>query len=299
MDGSADIEPVGARVSVICSVRDEARHVRAALSGALTPDVRELIVVDDGSTDETPRMLAALARDDVRVRVVTSPPVGRARAIDAALRASRGEFVVNLDADDAIHPEWIRVGTSILRHRPDLAVVAAAPRYVSGGETVAWQPLDYAPVVRDVTKWLAFYNPISHSSAIMRREALDAVNGYDPTRRTHVDYDLWIRLAAAGWRLGAVDAPLVAKRLHSGQKFELHQRLRYLWASAAMQAHAIRAVRGGSAAWVILAGRLAWGLLPRAVRMSTRRLLAGRRRSRSVHPARCPLERPHPPVDHV
>lgn len=286
-------------VSVFCTVRDEARHVHAALSSALANDVAEVVVVDDGSTDATPSVLRELADADARVRVTSSPPDGRGRAIDRAVRLVRGDYVLNLDGDDVIHPEWVRIARSILHADRTMAVVAASPRYVSQDEVVGWPALERRPIVRDVTSRLAYYNPIVHSSAMMRRTAVDAVGGYDGQRRTHVDYDLWIRLARAGWKIGVVDAPLVAKRLHAGQKFEVGNRLSYLYNSAITQAQAIRAVGGGSSAWAVLGGRLAWGVLPRVVRMSMRRLLAERSR-RSMRAPRAGgggLEGTHATVD--
>jgi glycosyltransferase involved in cell wall biosynthesis len=287
-----------ARVSAICTVRDEARHVHAALSSVLTGGVTQVVVVDDGSTDATPIVLQELAAADCRVNVVTSPPIGRGAAITAAVRIAHGDFLVNVDADDAIHPEWIRVGTSILECDPTMAVVAASPRYVGEGQAVRWQGLGAIPAARNVTAHLAFYNPIVHSSAIMRRAAIESVGGYDIGRRFHFDYDLWIRLARAGWIIGAVNAPLVAKRLHRGQKFEIHNRLPYLRSSAMAQAQAIHAVDAGSAAWVAMGGRLLWGLMPRFVRMAARRLLADGHRSSLlvVHSARGDFKRAHAPI---
>jgi GT2 family glycosyltransferase len=136
-----------------------------------------------------------------------------------------------------------------------MAVVAASPRYVVRGQAVRWHGLGGMPGARNVTAHLAFYNPIVHSSAIMRRPAIESVVGYDIGRRFHFDYDLWIRLARAGWTIGAVYAPLVAKRLHRGQKFEIHNRLPYLRSSAVAQAQAIRAVGAGSAQGSTLPGK--------------------------------------------
>jgi glycosyltransferase involved in cell wall biosynthesis len=157
-----------ARVSVICTVRDEGRHVHAALSSVLTGGVTQVVVVDDGSTDATPMVLQELAAPDCRVNVITSPPIGRGAAISAAVRMAHGDFLVNVDADDAIHPEWIRLGTSILERDPTMAVVAASPRYVVGGQAVRWGGLGGLPAARNVTAHLAFYNPIVHSSYTAR-----------------------------------------------------------------------------------------------------------------------------------
>jgi cellulose synthase/poly-beta-1,6-N-acetylglucosamine synthase-like glycosyltransferase len=291
-----------APVSVICTVRDEARHVRAALLSALTADVFELVVVDDASTDETAAVLDSVSASDPRVRVLRSSVHGRGAALDLAFRSTTGEFVMNIDADDMVHPDWSRTATALMRADSKLVVVSAAPIYVgdgSDGDDITWTVHDTAPQSRDVTGRIAYYNPLTHSSALMRRSPVEAAGGYDSSRRTHVDYELWIRLAAHRWRLGAVDARMVAKRLHSGQKFERHRRLAYLWASGAMQARGIRAVNGGIGAWLSLGGRMFWGLLPRALRMGVRRLLARAHVRRRLDAARSRLERVHPTVRQI
>jgi GT2 family glycosyltransferase len=248
-------------VSVICTVRDEERHVREALSSALADLVTEVVVVDDGSTDATADVLQRIAAEDRRVRVVTLSAVG-------------------------IHPDWIRLGTALLASHPSLAVVAASPQYITGDETARWPHIECGPMIRDVTSHLAFYNPIVHSSAVMRRPLVEAVGGYEATRRFQFDYDLWIRLARAGWRLGVVNVPMVAKRLHDGQKFERGHRVAYLLSSVITQAQAIRTVGGGTLAWATIGGRLLWGVVPRPIRMLVRRSLIGRLRAPRRQPAR-------------
>ena len=262
------------KVSLICTVRDEARHVGLALASALDQPVDEVVIVDDGSADGTPGVLRAIVGGDARVRVVTTAAAGRGPALRRAMCEARGDIVVNLDADDVLHPDWIRVGLAALAANASLAVVAARPRYIRADDRVAWPGLSGAPALIDVTAQLPFHNPLVHSSAMMWRARIDEVGGYQESRRRQFDYDLWIRLARAGGRVGVINAPLVGKRLHCGQKFERHHRLSYLHSSLVTQAQAIRVLGGGRGAWVSLAARLGWGLLPRAVRMTARRVIS-------------------------
>lgn len=262
--------------SVICTVRDEARHIEAAVRSALATQAIEMVVVDDGSTDGTAGVLRRLEREDSRLRVVESACPGRGAALASAFAATTAPFVMNLDADDVVHPAWVRLGTALLESMPGLAAIAPSPHYLEEDERVAWPGAPASLRARDVTQDLVVLNPMTHSGAIMRRSAVVAAGGYDPALRTHFDYDLWIRLAGEHWRLGSVDERLVCKRLHAGQKFELSGRLAYILASARVQARAIRVLDAGLWAWMLLVGRLSWGLLPRWVRMGARQLLARR-----------------------
>ncbi len=247
-----------------------ATHVASVLGQR----IMEVIVVDDGSTDATPGVLLDLAGADPRVRIITTPPLGRGAALRSAVRAARGDFILNIDADDVIHPEWIHLGPSLLAGNPAMAVVAAHPHYIAGGETVQWLRMESAPAIQDVTTHLAFYNPIIHSSAVMRRTAIESVGGYEVARRFHFDYDLWVRLARAGWRLWC--RRLAAHRQTPSRRTEVR-------ASSSMGLPPEQRVHPGAGdsdggrwrvrGWASLVGRLGWGLLPHPVRMMVRRRL--------------------------
>ena len=282
-----------AATSVICTVRDEERHVEAALRSALATDAIEVVVVDDGSTDGTGQILRRLAQEDDRLRVLTTGGSGRGAALAAAFGASTAPFVMNLDADDLVHPAWVGRGAALMAAHPELGALTTSPRYLDAGEHITWPPAPVTLEPRDVTDRLALSNPLVHSATILRRSAVVAIGGYDAFRRTHFDYDLWTRLAAAGWRLGRVDARLVCKRLHAGQKFERDGRLAYLWSTARIQLRAIRIVGAGRWTWGVLAARLVWGLLPRALRMAVRRRFARNTGESLAHTAGADLERMH------
>lgn len=133
---AADAKPAEA-VSILIPARDEAATIESTVRGALAQDVPELevIVVDDHSSDETPRILASLARRDPRLRVMRSRPrppgwTGKANALDHASRHARGEWLLFLDADAVLAPDAAA------------AAVAAARRH--GATFLSLWPLQWA-----------------------------------------------------------------------------------------------------------------------------------------------------------
>ena|GEM_PF-1298431 len=261
------------QVSVYMTVRNGAPWVSSAIQSILqqTLSAWELIIVDDGSTDDTPRILRSFARQDPRIQVIATGGIGRGPALNLALHHTHAPYVANLDADDLAHPQRLELELHAIRTHPAFALVASASIVFSDRPPLEW-PV-YAnkkvPLV-DITQGLLLFNPVIHSSVLMSRAAVVAVGGYCETLQDNLDYDLWVRLAASGYRLGLLNLPLVGKRIHPGQSFEIRRHLRYVISGARIQRRAIRhskaPTRHKLKAWLFLGLRIAWGFLPQRVR---------------------------------
>lgn len=264
-------------VSVICSVKNGAQTIGAVIESirAQTLEDWEMIVVDDGSTDNTQRVVEAYAAIDSRIRLVPTDGVGRGRALNIALANAQSPFVANIDADDPCHPMRLEIQYKLLNENQQFAVLGTATSLIFGYEAPQWPQfgpqLAQRPCVKDVTRLVTRFCPLNHSSVLMRRAALERVGGYDERRSAQYDYDLWVRLVEAGYRLGRVELPLSGKRIHKAQQFERRRRLRFLLGSARVQVRAIRVLRGGPVDYFFVFGRILWGLLPNQLRMVLRK----------------------------
>ncbi len=113
-------------VSVVLPTRNRAERLPTAIASVLaqTYERWELIVIDDGSDDETAALLATI--DDPRVRAVSRPHAGVSAARNAALELIRGELVAYLDDDNTMHPEWLKSVVWAFEHRPGVDVLYGA-----------------------------------------------------------------------------------------------------------------------------------------------------------------------------
>jgi GT2 family glycosyltransferase len=211
------------RAAVLLPARDAARTVRAAAVSILRQTCRDLslVAVDDGSRDRTPDVLEELARRDRRVVVVHGPGEGIAGALQRGLSRCDAEVVVRMDADDVAHPRRIEVQLAALAADPALAAVGSRVRLFPRGEVAggmaryaAWLNGLVTPelVLRD----LLVEAPLVHPAAAIRRTALEEVGGWREGDFPE-DYDLWLRLAAAGHRLGNVPEVLLDWRESAGR----------------------------------------------------------------------------------
>jgi hypothetical protein len=168
---------------------------------------------------------------------------------------------------------------------PRSPLTLTEPIIVNGAAARMWPEVDTsAPVVvADITRALAVHNPVVHSSAMMRKPVILALGGYDEARRFVFDYDLWVRWAAAGIRLGRIQLPLPAKRTNPGQSYLHSSHLPYHFAGVSIQIHAIRALGIRPRSLPLIALRFLWGVLPPRARANSRRFGSSFRRTCSDH----------------
>ena len=170
----------------------------------------EVVIVDEGSTDETPERLAAVADDRVRV-LRNDAPTGVANARNRGISAVRGAWVAFLDDDDFWAP-------TKLRAQLDACAAAEADFSYTGLVTtdppLEWRRVSAAAPAQGLERALLGMNVIGAPSSLMvRRPLLERVGGFDPGFSVLADWDLYIRLAADG-RPAACDAPLTAYLTH-------------------------------------------------------------------------------------
>jgi hypothetical protein len=198
--------------------RDAAGTVHAAAVSILRQTERDLalVVVDDGSADGTAGILLRLAERDRRVRVVRGEGEGIAAALNRGLAACDADLVARMDADDVAHPERLATQISALLAEPDLAAVGSRvslfPRREVGDgmrRYVAWLNGLTSPAL--VRRDLYVEAPLVHPAALVRRDALERAGGWRAGDFPE-DYDLWLRLSAAGRLLSNVPRTLLAWR---------------------------------------------------------------------------------------
>jgi glycosyltransferase involved in cell wall biosynthesis len=198
-------------VSVLMGAYNNAATLQEAMDSILAQTVRdlELIVIDDGSSDDSRAIAEAVG--DPRVRVLAMPHnEGISRSLNAGLRAAAAPVVAVQDADDRSAPHRLERQLDLLAARPDVAVVGSRMREIdAAGRELTPRTLFRAGDVRDV---LLRFNPIPNTSAAFRRDVVQGLGGYDPRYRYAMEYDLWLRVADEHvvW---ALDEPLSTRRM--------------------------------------------------------------------------------------
>lgn len=202
-------------VSVITATYNMATHIAETMQAILAQDYDHLeaIVIDDGSTDDTPRVLEPF-RADPRVRVVHQENAGQTRAKNRGLEEARGEFVAFCDADDVWRTD--KLAKQIPRFDdPEVAVVFSDIACIDG----EGNELDIPPMKRAegrIVPELLIDNFVPFPTAVVRGSVLDEKGGFDEQLSMSIDYDLWLRIAV-DWKFAWVREPLANYRIWEGQ----------------------------------------------------------------------------------
>ena len=238
-------------VSIVLPVYNGSRYLRQAVDSILAQTCRdwELIIVDDASTDETPRVVTALSASDARIRGLR---LDRNRRLPAALNRgfeeARGQYFTWTSDDNMFRPQAIEEMVAVLEAQRTVDIVYADRTYIDEeGQCLRSVPVEPVDAMAD-------HNPVG-ACFLFRRHIHEALQGYDESLFLAEDYDFWLR-ASCRFKFCALHQDLYLYREHgaslSGKRRDdviqltdrlLEQRVPALsWMSRAQRAVALLAV---------------------------------------------------------
>ena len=186
------------------------RAVRSAL--AQTEAAKEIIVVDDGSTDD----LASALLPFSQIVLLPSPHVGLPGVRNLALQRATGDFIAFLDADDELEPDFLAALNALAAYRPDLDILTTDSRFVVNGRLQGtFYQMNAFPI--DDQRMAMLGGSFITTLTAVRRSRLLEVGGFNARLKHGEDWECWLRLVLGGSRVGLVDAPLSRYHLHQAQ----------------------------------------------------------------------------------
>jgi glycosyltransferase involved in cell wall biosynthesis len=213
-------------VSIVMSVCNGAKHLDAAIESMLRQSFArfEFIIVNDGSTDQTGKIIERWAIRDSRIKILTNGArCGLTVSLNRALKSASGAWIARQDADDLSDENRLARQWEFLEANPGVLLAGTAYRNIddSGLElNHVYPPNDDLSL-----RWnLVFHNCFAHASTMFKRivEGMGCVM-YDESFPFAQDYELWTRLAAHG-RIANIGELLISRRIHSSMISERHVR---------------------------------------------------------------------------
>lgn len=201
------------------AVHNGSKWLREAIQSVLlqTFEDFELIVINDGSTDDTRVIAESLSEKDQRIIVINRQKYGLTDSLNFGIQIARGEWIARLDADDIAEPSRLQRQLEVVQSDRSIVLLGTGFSYIDEiGNVTAFFPRvgKVGNTLHDLVNGQGRIFP--HSSAFFSSKAALLVGGYRSKFRRSQDKDLWLRLSRLG-RLEIVNEVLVKIRRHTGQ----------------------------------------------------------------------------------
>ena len=204
-------------VSVVTATYNMGQHVGTAVQSVLdqTYDCLEIHVIDDGSTDNTEKIIKKFTPDP-RVHYHYQDNRGQAAAKNRGIREAKGEYVAFLDADDMWLPKKLEKQLPLFAKSSKIGVVYSDELYMDENNEVLPEKSKKRYYSGNITESLFLDNFVNFNSTVVKKECFDRVGVFDESLRMSIDWDLWLRISTK-YHFAYLDEPTFQYRRWAGQ----------------------------------------------------------------------------------
>ncbi len=202
------------RLTVLMSVYNSDKFLGRAVESILNQTYKdfEFIIINDGSTDNSSRILKEYEQTDKRIRVYDQQNKGLIDSLNRGCRLARGEYIARMDADDISLPERLEKQIDFLKRHVEIGILGTWTEIIDTQGNHKY--IKRRPVSSKLIEWsLLFKNSIAHPSVMMRRDIIEKLNYYRPQAHHIEDYDLWTR-AIEVTQIANLPSILLLHRIH-------------------------------------------------------------------------------------
>lgn len=202
-------------ISILLPFRNAASTLDAAVASIATQTFQdwELLLIDNGSSDDGSAISRNYSERDPRIRVIEEPNIGISHALNMGLEHASGRYIARMDADDISHPERLANQVAYLDAHPEIGVIGTRTAFETSVQKsegmkafVKWQNAILSPHDHYVKRFVDA--PIAHPTVLFRRELVDHFGGYD-TGPLPEDHELWLRWMHHGVRVAKLPEELL------------------------------------------------------------------------------------------
>lgn len=181
------------KITVLMTVYNGEKYLARSIESVLgqTYSCFEFLIVDDASTDRTPEMIRQYK--DPRIRVIRNTSnQGQTASLNIGLREAQGLYVARIDADDAAFPQWLQSQSDFLKKNGEADVISAG--LVTFDEKGLGRVYSSPSHREDILLKAIIKSPINHGGALMKKDSILKIGGYNNAYKIAADYGMWINL---------------------------------------------------------------------------------------------------------
>ena len=205
-------------ITVLMSVFNGERWLAESLRSILNQTFTdfEFIIINDGSTDGTLKILEKHANQDSRIKLYDKENSGLTDSLNFGISKAKGKWIARIDADDIAHHERLKDQIELAESDKSLVLIGSGISLIDSkghnGKLYSY-PTSHKKLIKHISKGLPFF---AHSSAIFKTSSVREIGGYRGKFKRSQDQDLWLRLADLG-RIACINKPLAFIRKHDNQ----------------------------------------------------------------------------------
>ncbi|WP_319468923.1 glycosyltransferase [uncultured Pseudodesulfovibrio sp.] len=212
-------------ISVLLPVFNGQAHIRDSILSVRNQHLMdfEIIVINDGSTDDTTQIIESIAREDSRIRILHNPRnLGLAASLNAGLAEAKGKYIARQDADDLSMPNRFEHQIAYLESHPEIGMVSCGMElfYPDKAQRTKFTPVSQWHMI--VWNLAIGINPINHPGVMVQTSVLNDAGGYNEDFPAAQDFELWSRLIFQT-KIQALPEALIYKREHEQQLSEIYR----------------------------------------------------------------------------
>lgn len=220
------------KISVVMPAYNAATTIDEAIESILFQEEIdfELLIIDDGSTDETAEKIRHWRKQDSRIKLLRQSHKGIVSALNHGLQEARGRYIARMDSDDISSPGRLKKQAAYLDRHPTIGAVSCKVEFLGDrrqyrgyARYVEW--INSLITENDISLKRFIESPVPHPSVMFRRWVVSSLGGYRDGAFPE-DYELWLRWMHAGIRVGKLDEHLLKWRDHPKRLSRRHPRYR-------------------------------------------------------------------------
>ena len=202
------------QITVLMPAYNAAEYIGEAIVSVLAQTFRdfELVIVNDGSTDDTVAIINSFR--DERIVLIDQQNAGVAVALNTGLKHARAPYIARFDADDICHPQRLEKQLGFLLHNPEYIIVGSDADYILENGDFLFHFRCIGHTHQQIIDKLYFYCPFVHPAVMYKKEIICQTGGYPTDAHNFEDYLLWTQIIGAG-KLFNIAEPLIKYRLNS------------------------------------------------------------------------------------
>jgi glycosyltransferase involved in cell wall biosynthesis len=202
-------------ISVVMSVFNCEKYLSESIDSIINQSYRdfEFLITDDSSEDGSLGIIEEYAKYDDRIIVFRNGKrVGLTKALNRMIKASKGDFIARMDADDIALNNRLEIQLKVAQDFQSFQVIFSSSKLIDNDGIFICK--SWRPSISLILEWMPYYNFIPHPSVFVRKEALKMVGYYNEEYIKAQDWELWNRMIKMGFKFHYINQPLILYRIN-------------------------------------------------------------------------------------